>query len=176
MVVGVIPPFDIFKVEPDSVRWVESADDLERAKVRVKALAGRSPGEYIILNQQTRERISVQPQPKRIFQIAYNEKERHAREELLRRFGYEVISVSDNAGAKTALASIGEVDLFLLGNSAPEETREEMVSWLKAKFPRVKIVALNPSHNREVPGADCNVALSLNDYDEWFSFLAATGI
>lgn len=171
-----IPPFDIFKVEADSVRWVESADDLERAKARIKVLAGRSPGEYIILNQQTRERISVKPQPKRIFQIGYDEKERNAREALLRRFGYDVISVSDNDGAKAALASITDVDLFLLGNSAPEQTREEMVNWLKAKFPKVKIVALNPSHSPDVAGADCNVALSLTDYDEWFSFLAAAGI
>lgn len=171
-----IPPFDIFKVEADSVRWVESADDLERAKARVSILSARSPGEYIILNQQTRERISVKPLPKRIFQIGYDEKERNAREALLRRFGYEVFSVPNNEAAKAALATIAQIDLFLLGNSAPDETREEMVSWLKAKFPKVKIVALNPCKNREVPGADCNVALSLTDYDEWFSFLAAAGI
>jgi CheY-like chemotaxis protein len=172
----VIPPFDIFKVEADSVRWVESADDLERAKARVSVLAARSPGEYVILNQQTRERISVKPQPKRIFQIGYDEKERNAREALLRRFGYEVISVADNDAARAALASMGSVDLFLLGNSAPEQTRQEIVAWLKTKFPKVKIVALNRSQHREVPGADCNVALSLTDYDEWFSFLAAAGI
>jgi hypothetical protein len=172
----VIPPFDIFKVEADSVRWVESADDLDRAKERVSLLAARSPGEYVILNQQTRERISIKPQPKRIFQIGYDEKERNARETLLRRFGYEVISVADNAAARAALASIVDVDLFLLGNSAEEETRKEMVSWLKAFFPKVKIVALNPSHNRELAGVDCNVASNLNTYDEWFSLLAAAGI
>lgn len=170
-----IPPFDIFKVESASVRWLESAADLESARARVNALAASSPSEYIIVNQKTGEKISIKPKSKRIvFQIGYDERELKARAEVLRRFGHEVTSVGDNTAAKTALATIRDVDLFILGHSAPDETVQEMLAWLRANYPNVKILALNPSKNRELPGADYNV--TLNDYDEWLSLLAAAGI
>jgi hypothetical protein len=168
-----LPPFHIFKVGSGGVRWIlESAADLERAKARVRVLAASSPGEYIIANQETGEKISIKSPAKRImFQIGYDEKGLNARAELFRRFGHEVISVADNAAAKHALSSAHNVDLFVVGHTAPEQTRKEMVDWLKTNFPKVKIVALNPSANHQLSGADCNVVL--NDWDEWLSLLAA---
>src|SRR5260221_5258269 len=69
-----IPPFDIFKVESSGLRWMEAAPDLERAKTRVRVLSASSPGEYIILNQITGEKITIQPKSKRIvFQIRSEE-------------------------------------------------------------------------------------------------------
>jgi hypothetical protein len=166
-----IPPFDIFKVEASELRWMEVAPDLERAKARVKILATSSPGEYIIANQETGEKISIKGQTKRIlFQIGYDEKGINARAELLRRFGHEVISVTHNEAAKVALSSYHDVDLFIVGHTAPEQTRKEMVAWLKTNYPKVKIVALNPSKEQLV-GADYNVVL--NAQDEWLSLLAA---
>jgi hypothetical protein len=155
------------------VRWIlEAAADLERAKARVKVLAASSPGEYIIANQETGDKISIKSPTKRImFQIGYDEKGLNARAELFRRFGHEVISVADNEAAKRAVSSIHNVDLFIVGHTAPEQTRKEMVDCLKTNFPKVKIVALNPSANRQLSGADCNVVL--NDWDEWLSLLAA---
>jgi hypothetical protein len=61
-----IPPFDIFKVESGGLRWMEAAADLERAEARVKVLAASSPGEYIVLNQNTGEKISIKSKTKRI--------------------------------------------------------------------------------------------------------------
>jgi hypothetical protein len=166
-----IPPFDIFKVESSGVRWMEAAPNLERAKARVKVLAASSPGEYMIVNQATGEKISIKAQTKRIlFQIGYDEKGLNARAELLRRFGHEVISVTHNEAAKVALSSYRDVDLFIVGHTAPEQTRKEMVAWLKANYPKVKIVALNPSKD-QLSGADYNVVL--DEYDEWLSLLAA---
>src|SRR6266446_5060329 len=99
------PPFDIFNVESVVLRWMELAVDLERARARVKVLAGSSPGEYIIVSQQTSEKISIRPRAKRIlFQVSYQEKGLNARVELLRRFGHEVISVTHNEAAKIALS------------------------------------------------------------------------
>jgi GrpB-like predicted nucleotidyltransferase (UPF0157 family) len=165
-------PFGIQKVESGGVRWMEAAADLERAKARVKVLAASSPGEYIILNQKTGEKISIKSKTKRIlFQIGYDEKGLNARAELFRRFGHEVISVAHNEAAKVALSSFRDVDLFIVGHTAPEQTRKEMVDWLKANYPKVKILALNLSANRELSGADFNVIL--NAYDEWLSLLAA---
>jgi hypothetical protein len=166
-----LPPFDIFKVESSGLRWMEVAVDLERAKARVKVLGTSSPGEYIILNQNTGEKISIKPPSKRIvFQIGYDEKGLNARAELLRRFGHEVISVTHNEAAKVALGSYRNVDVFIVGHTAPEQTRKDMVAWLKANYPKVKIVALNPSRD-QLLGADYNVVL--NEHDEWLSLLAA---
>ncbi len=164
---------DIFKVESNGdLRLIEQANDVERARARVKKLAAFSPGEYIIANQQTGEKISIKSPVKQIvFQIGYDDKDLNARAELFRHCGHHVISVPDNEAAKRALTSIQNVDVFVVGHSAPEPTREEMVDWLKTNFPKVKIVALIPSANRQLPHADYNIVL--NDWDEWLSLLAA---
>lgn len=168
-----ISPFHIFKVQSDrSRRWMEGAVSVERAKARVKVLAASSPGEYVITNLTCQE-IWVKSRPKQIiFQIGYDERELNVRAELFRRVGHEVISVSDNESAKRALASIHNVDVFVVGHTAPEQTRKEMVGWLKANFPKSKIVALIPSANHQLLRADYNIVE--NDRDEWASLLAAT--
>ena len=61
--------------------------------------------------------------------------------------------------------------MFIVGYTAPEQTRKEMVDWLKERFPKVKIVALVPSASLQLPRADYNVVL--NDLDEWLALLAA---
>src|SRR5258708_46799 len=166
-----LPPFDIFNGESGGRRWMEVAVDLERAKARVKVPGASSPGEYIIHNHNTGEKISIKPPTRRIvFQIGYDEKGLNARAELLRRFGHEVISVTHNEAAKVALRSYRDIDVFIVGHTAPEQTRKDMVAWLKANYPKVKIVALNPSRHQLV-GADYNVVL--NEHDEWMSLLAA---
>ncbi len=167
-----LPPFHIFKVQSDgSLRWMEAAVDVERAKACAKVLAASAPGEYVITNM-TGEKISVKFPPRRImFQIGYDENELKVRAELFRRVGHEVISVADNEAAKNALTSIHSVDVFVVGHTAPEQTRKEMVDWLKTNFPKVKIVALIPSANRQLPRADYNVVL--NDREEWLSLLEA---
>src|SRR5260370_36235520 len=115
-----IPPSDIFKVESSGLRWMEVAADLERAKARVKVLAASSPGEYIILNQETGEKISIKPKTKRIlFQIGCDEKGLNARAEMLRRFGHEVISRAHNEAAKVALSSFLDADLFVFDYKGP---------------------------------------------------------
>ena len=167
-----LPPFHIFKVQSDgSLRWMEAAVDVERAKARAKVLAASAPGEYVIKNM-TGDKILVKFPPKRImFQIGYDENELKVRAELFRRVGHEIISVADNDAAKNALTSIHSVDVFVVGHAAPEQTRKEMVDWLKTNFPKVKIVALIPSANRQLPRADYNVVL--NDREEWLSLLEA---
>jgi hypothetical protein len=165
--------FHISKVESDgSIRLIEQADDVERARDRVNKLAAFSPGEYIITNQQTGEKTSIQSHVKQIvFQIGYDENDLNARAELFRRCGHHVISVADNSAARHALTSIENVDVFVVGPNAPEETRKEMVDWLKANFPKIKVVALIPSASRKLPSADYNIVL--NDWDEWLSLLSA---
>jgi hypothetical protein len=51
------------------------------------------------------------------------------------------------------LSSIQHYDLFIVGPAAPEDTRREIVDWLKEKYPTVKIPALHPPH-QQVSNAD----------------------
>jgi hypothetical protein len=52
-------PFDIFAVETGGVHWLGSAETLEGAKARIHELAQRSPGEFVLLNQQTGNKVVI---------------------------------------------------------------------------------------------------------------------
>jgi hypothetical protein len=52
--------FDIFRIETNGgVLWIESAATLENAKARVQELGMRSPGEYLLLNQETGNKLVI---------------------------------------------------------------------------------------------------------------------
>jgi hypothetical protein len=48
---------DIFQVDPRGVRWLGSAETLERARSRLRELAPRPLGKYILLDQSTGNKI-----------------------------------------------------------------------------------------------------------------------
>jgi hypothetical protein len=51
--------FDIIKVlADDSLAWVEAAEELSAARIRVWELLAHSPGEYIVFNQQTKTLVA----------------------------------------------------------------------------------------------------------------------
>jgi hypothetical protein len=51
--------FDIMKVlANDSLAWVETAEELSAARVRVWELLADSPGEYIVFNQETKTLVA----------------------------------------------------------------------------------------------------------------------
>jgi hypothetical protein len=168
-----MPQFDIFKVQPEgSLRWLAAAASMETAEERVKGLP---PGNYVIIaDQHTPKRISIKSPAKQIvFQIGYDDdKGSTTRETLLRSFGHEVISVANNDAAKRALASIPNVDVFILGHTTPEQPQKEMADWLKVSFPKAKIVALIPSACPQLLCADYNVPQS--DWAAWVSLFATS--
>jgi hypothetical protein len=52
-------PFDIIKVlTDDSLAWLEAAQELSAARVRVWELLADSPGEYIVFNQETKTLVA----------------------------------------------------------------------------------------------------------------------
>jgi hypothetical protein len=165
--------YDIFKEQPDrSLRWLAAVPSMETAEAHVKGLP---PGEYVIISDlRTVKRISIQSPPKQIvFQVAYDDQRgAAARETLFRSFGHEVISVVDNDAAKRVLASIPSVDVFVLGHTAPEQTREEMIDWLHLNFPKARIVALIPSASPELLCADYNIPQ--RDWAAWISLFATS--
>ena len=53
-------PLDIFKTDSDgSVLWRGAVESLVAAKLRVQKLALSSPGEYLIVDQHTGERVRI---------------------------------------------------------------------------------------------------------------------
>jgi hypothetical protein len=53
---------DIFQADSDGrILWRGSADSLEAAKAWIQKLAASAPGEYLILDQHTGERVLVSP-------------------------------------------------------------------------------------------------------------------
>lgn len=106
---------------------------------------------------------------KRVFQIAYDEMLLVSRAELLKNRGYEVSSAIGNDGAKRILDKGERYRIFIVGHAAPLETREEMVSWLKANFPNIKILVVNPPASAILAEADYNVVL--NGPEAWLSIV-----
>lgn len=51
------PSYDILKKDAAALVWVQAMDNLELAKLRIRELAARSQGEYVIFDQRTRQII-----------------------------------------------------------------------------------------------------------------------
>ena len=164
--------YEIFEVLPDgSTLKFSRVSGLEFAKLALQELAKRTRNECFVADARTRRvvaQLNVSKEKwratKRIFQIAYDEQIGLRRAQMLRSLGYGVITVIGNDPARVLLTSIQHYDLFIVGHAAPEETRTEMVDWIKVKYPRVKILALNSPH-QQLLNADYNA--TLNGPENW---------
>jgi len=55
-----LPSHDIFKIDSDgSVLWRGTAESLVVAKLRIQTLARVSPGDYLVLDQHTGDRLRI---------------------------------------------------------------------------------------------------------------------
>ena len=167
--------YEIFEVMPDGSavkRMVVRG--LEFAKVSLEDLSHRTVNECFAADERTHQIVAqlnlplVKRRMKRIFQIAYDEEAGLRSAELLRNRGYGVISVLSNDAARVLLSSIQKYDLFIIGHGVSEKCRIEMVDWLRAHYPEVKVLALNPPH-QPLPNADYN-ALH-DDPESWLVFV-----
>ena len=164
--------YELFEVMPTgSPQRVSVVSGLEFAKAALQRLAKDTTNECYVADRETHQvmmQINVARAKlratRRIFQIAYDEDLGLRRAELLRSRGYGVISVVGNQAAKLLLSSIQHYDLFIVGHAAPEETRTEMIDWIRVKYPKVNILALNPPH-QQLLNADYNV--TLNGPENW---------
>lgn len=52
-------PYDILRKDALGPIWVEAVEGLREASVRIEELVLRSPGEYIVFNQQTSQVVSM---------------------------------------------------------------------------------------------------------------------
>lgn len=169
--------YEIFEVLPNgSPQRVTIVSGLDSAKARLHELATNTANECFASDARTHQIVALLNVPpskwrtsKHIFQISYDEHTGVQRAELLKSRGYNVISAIGNEAAKVALIPIQPYDLFLIGHTATVETRQEMVFWLKAKYPKAIIVALNPP-NQELLRADYNVPQS--SAEDWLPVIS----
>jgi predicted small metal-binding protein len=53
--------FDLFRCKPDGhVCWIESAENLLSAKVRIQAIGSNAPGQYLVFSHRTGDRILIE--------------------------------------------------------------------------------------------------------------------
>ena len=92
------------------------------------------------------------------------------RTDLMRAHGYEVVSVIGNEAAQFVFDLSQSWNLFIVGDTAQRELREEMAAWLKARFPTIPILALNPPTTPVLCGADYN--FESNATELWLPLLS----
>jgi hypothetical protein len=146
--------YDLFeRLQDQSLVWRGSVHGLENARRKLEEVSKGTINECFAMHTPTRQIVvllniarhgQLPPKPV-VFQIEYDEHRLVTRSELLRHNGYEVIS--------------------LIG------TRREMVDWLKARYPSVRIPALNPPDHPRLAGADYNGIV--NRPNEWLSIVTA---
>jgi hypothetical protein len=54
-----IPAHDILRNDWQGPAWIEAVEDLQQARVRIRELSARNPGEYIVFSQISQEIISL---------------------------------------------------------------------------------------------------------------------
>lgn len=159
--------YDLFEKLPDgSPRWRGVAIGLHEARLHLLQLRKTTRNECFAIHLLTKDvvaRVNVSSATggkPLVFQITYDPQRAARRAEVFRLQGYEVVTAFGNEAAKVVLTLPEKYDLFIVGHDAPEETRREMVDWLKAHFPGVRIIALNPPVVEKLPGADFNVKIN----------------
>jgi CheY-like chemotaxis protein len=159
--------YDLFEQLGDgSPMWRGHAVGLRDARQQLLQLSKITKNECFAVHLPTKEipaRVNVRSvaggKPV-VFQVTYEPQIARTRSEYLRLQGYEVVTVHGNEAAMLVLSERQNYDLFIVGHAAPEKTRREMVEWLKANYPGVRIVALNPPTIADLMGADFNVKLN----------------
>ena len=102
----------------------------------------------------------------RIFQVAYDASLLKVRAEMLKLAGYDVISVLGNEEARNALDKDANYQLLVVGWSATDAVRGDMVRWCKQRCPALRVIALYRAGGHSIAEADLN-SCSENPA-EWF--------
>src|SRR5258708_2911702 len=161
--------YDLFeRPQNNALVWRVSVHGLESTRRKLQELANSTANECFAMYTPTRQIVALLnvapasqvPRKSVVFQIAYDEQGLVTTADLL----------TGNEAAKVILSPAQNCDLFIVGDAAPEQTRKEMVDWLKVKYPSVRILALNlPGH--ELAGADYNV--KLDSHKPWLPMVGA---
>jgi len=52
-------PLDIFRIVPEGVRWIGSAENLEAAKGLIKAKSAEQPGDFLVVSLETGWKMEI---------------------------------------------------------------------------------------------------------------------
>jgi hypothetical protein len=55
----VAPRFDLFRMQDDDPIWVSAIDEREDAQARIEELMSESPGEFVLLDRVTGQKVVV---------------------------------------------------------------------------------------------------------------------
>jgi hypothetical protein len=129
--------YEIFEILPTGASSRRATvSGLEFAQLTLAELAKNTPNECYAAKAKSHRIAAHMHMPSakwRVSQIAYDETSGHTGAELLRQLGYEVVSVVGNETAKHLLSYNQHYDLFIVGHSAPAETRKAMVADFNVK-------------------------------------------
>ena len=124
--------YEIFEILADgSPMWKGHASGLRDAHLLLERVATKTQNECIAMHLPTRDivaRINVGVSHERtskplVFQIAYDNSLWMMRSTILRRHGYDIVSVNGNEAAKLILDLDRNWDFFVVGHAAPVEVR-----------------------------------------------------
>jgi hypothetical protein len=136
--------YDLFEQLSDgSSIWRGRAAGLAEVRRKLADFSTTTKNECYAIHVQTKDvvaRVNVggaRPKIEKtlVAQIAYLQERAAERTNLLRARGLKVVSVVGNEAAKLVLDLSESWNFFIVGHAAPWEVREEIVAWLKARFP-----------------------------------------
>jgi hypothetical protein len=161
--------YDLFEVDRGRSIWHSQAIGSMQVGFKLRELSESTPNECLAVHLQTNDvvaRLNVRPansQAPLIFQLAYDPKLALALSHELTLHGYQFGFAADNDVARAMLSKPMPCDLFIVGYAASEAARRDMAAWLKARYPRVPIIALSSPAEPTLAGADYNLELDSND-------------
>ena len=56
-------PLDIFRIQTDRLRWIGTAENLEAAKVLIKAESAKESGDFLVVNLQAGHKMEIKADP-----------------------------------------------------------------------------------------------------------------
>jgi len=170
--------YELFEQFHDgSVMWRGHAAGVPEVRQKLSELSKTTVNECFAIHLPTKEIVAYvnvggsRPKIEKqlVAQIAYDHTLAMKRTDLLRARGYGVVTVIGNEAAKLVLDLSPSWNFFIVGDAAATEVREEIVDWLKSRFPAVPILALNPLETSDLLGADYNA--NQNEPERWLPII-----
>lgn len=142
--------YDLFELLNGELKWRGRTVGLLQARAKLHELSHKTRNECFAMHLPTKEIVarvnerSPKMRPLSVFEITYDPAQAIPRANLLRLQGCDVAFAIGNEAAKVVLGTRPRWDLFVIGTAAPQETVNEMMAWLKSRYPGIPILSLTP--------------------------------
>ncbi len=152
--------YDLFRRSHEkSAHWLYSIIGLKEACERLEKEAEQTPAEVYLQHLRSGEivarlNIAMSDRGKAFFYVGRDPAASANVTSSLSRLGYTVTTHQNNETARVVLGLMQSYDYFILGDGAAGQ-REAICWFIKNRFPRSVVLALN-RHHSELAGADLN--------------------